>query len=761
MKQILKILYLFVFCSLLGFEGSLFAQLNAPKNLRAKPTDDNRILLEWEKPDAFKVTSYYIYRACNPDTIGFIHVASVPGNMLYYLDDGLKKGEKYNYYISAVSGYEGSGKSNMASAPAIQGAGYISFITLPRTQAQVANGFLDAVIASSTNTNAKIEYELITKPEGMTLLNSNGWKISWNPPASGRYDVSVLAKYTNDSLYQKYGIITKTIQKYTIQVAGKIGNISGTVTDESGKFVSNVVLKFYQANDQCFSYETTTDDFGAYNLKDISTGSYYVYMKAPEGYVSTWYPSTPEMKSGSLVQITENSQVKQSFTIKNDRINTAYIKGIVKDTFNNPIANISVIAINAQDYLNIGKDDKSLDNYIDELRNDYSFYSDLTEVSGEFSIEVPKGKQYFVYCQSDGYSTAYYPNTSDLLSAAKLNVDGNKEGINFYLLSKKASQNKIDGKVIRTDIGTGIESRVILINKSAQRGGQGGGRIPFRSADVFTSIPSACIVTIKTDKSGTFVMDNIDTSRYYVQAVPVGNFLPSYYAPNYSNGTIDWKNADSINMAGAVTGLVVKSMPSICDGVGSISGTIKSYDSQQYTGIGGAIVYALSDGVPFAYGITDSLGNYLIKGLRVGKYTLYVDLIGYKITSSSEFTISFPNVNIENANITLLSPIMDVNSKDINTIPLGYNLSQNFPNPFNPSTTIKYVLAKRSMVELKVFDVLGREVAVLFRGMKDAGGYQMMFDGSNMASGLYFVTLKVDEGAKTVYFDKRKMLLIK
>jgi hypothetical protein len=77
--------------------------------------------------------------------------------------------------------------------------------------------------------------------------------------------------------------------------------------------------------------------------------------------------------------------------------------------------------------------------------------------------------------------------------------------------------------------------------------------------------------------------------------------------------------------------------------------------------------------------------------------------------------------------------------------PVMYALSQNYPNPFNPSTTIKYKLPKSSVVRLSVFDMLGREVSVLLNERRDAGVYEVKFDGSSLASGVYFYRLQAGD----------------
>ena len=88
--------------------------------------------------------------------------------------------------------------------------------------------------------------------------------------------------------------------------------------------------------------------------------------------------------------------------------------------------------------------------------------------------------------------------------------------------------------------------------------------------------------------------------------------------------------------------------------------------------------------------------------------------------------------------------------------PSHYVLSQNYPNPFNPSTTIKYELPKASQVTLSVFDILGREVSVLANERKNAGVHEVKFDGSNLASGVYFYRIQAGD-----FIQTKRLLLLK
>ena len=77
-------------------------------------------------------------------------------------------------------------------------------------------------------------------------------------------------------------------------------------------------------------------------------------------------------------------------------------------------------------------------------------------------------------------------------------------------------------------------------------------------------------------------------------------------------------------------------------------------------------------------------------------------------------------------------------------LPTQFSLSQNYPNPFNPSTTIRYALPRNAAVRLTVYDALGREVALLVNGRQEAGGHEVVFQASTLASGMYFYRLQAE-----------------
>jgi hypothetical protein len=83
-------------------------------------------------------------------------------------------------------------------------------------------------------------------------------------------------------------------------------------------------------------------------------------------------------------------------------------------------------------------------------------------------------------------------------------------------------------------------------------------------------------------------------------------------------------------------------------------------------------------------------------------------------------------------------------------------LSQNFPNPFNPSTTIRYGLPNRSHVTLTVFNTLSQQVALLQNNEQEAGYHEVKFDASGLSSGVYFYRLQVGD-----FIQTRRLMVLK
>lgn len=219
------------------------------------------------------------------------------------------------------------------------------------------------------------------------------------------------------------------------------------------------------------------------------------------------------------------------------------------------------------------------------------------------------------------------------------------------------------------------------------------------------------------------------------------NTLQDYvaYLPDY--GIAFSKPVDSINVNQTALNRVRIPM------MGNYSGTV-TYTATVLNPPGtGTITFSWVPGnVKTLSGNPDSLilNSIVSAGVPFANYNIRVTAV-----ESSGPRTHFRDYTLVVANVTGVSTQQNVANI--------YSLRQNYPNPFNPSTSIDYSVAKQSVVSLKIFDVLGREIAVLVNNeVKQAGSYNAVFNASNLPSGIYYYQIKAGD-----FTDTKKMILTK
>lgn len=140
--------------------------------------------------------------------------------------------------------------------------------------------------------------------------------------------------------------------------------------------------------------------------------------------------------------------------------------------------------------------------------------------------------------------------------------------------------------------------------------------------------------------------------------------------------------------------------------------------------------------------------NYAIGDVKPGTYTIRA-LNGAYVRA---VTVSAGQV---------VNADLGVNVRNDFNLPTEFNLSQNYPNPFNSTTVISYSLPEDGNVQLKVFDILGREIAILVDEYKFAGEYHQFFDAFNLSSGVYIYQINYTTNSGLTFIQNKKMNLIK
>ncbi len=188
-------------------------------------------------------------------------------------------------------------------------------------------------------------------------------------------------------------------------------------------------------------------------------------------------------------------------------------------------------------------------------------------------------------------------------------------------------------------------------------------------------------------------------------------------------------------VSGSVTVTVTNNVITVTS-PGPGSGSISSSGSANFSGTGGALN-----------------ASYTFSGTFVAGVSAITASGGW----SAQFSDGTPyGTGSASGTWTTTNQVTGADYGQSGSVPLAHQLLQNYPNPFNPSTTIKYELVTTAEVRLSVYDILGREVSVLVNEKREAGVYEVKFDGSNLESGVYFYRLNAGD-----YVQARKLLLVR
>jgi hypothetical protein len=247
---------------------------------------------------------------------------------------------------------------------------------------------------------------------------------------------------------------------------------------------------------------------------------------------------------------------------------------------------------------------------------------------------------------------------------------------------------------------------------------------------------------------GTYMFEALPEQRLDIIGIPGIGPDDDDYIPTIYPEELDWYNAVPIFPNGPLTGIniMVERLPGGGYAVASfISGVVK-LDNKP---IEDAIVYAKQNNQVLGFGITNKKGEYEINGLPQGDYILVVHRIGASSATR--------NVNLTMEGLTNVFFLIEEAPFFISGVtPKEFELSQNFPNPFNPATKINYSIPVLGKVKLSVYNSTGQLVDVLVNEVQSSGSYSVSFNGSNLSSGVYLY--RIESGS---YTETRKMILVK
>ena len=382
----------------------------------------------------------------------------------------------------------------------------------------------------------------------------------------------------------------------------------------------------------------------------------------------------------------------------------------------------------------------------------YFFYNGIyllgtaqTNSSGNYQLTLPVG-EYTIGVEKDGYYVVFHDSTYDPFFAefVALNL-GEVKTIDFNLKRIDDPNLSISGQIIDSTNNIIINRGIVIV--------RGGTHVPIGKIKANPTL----IDTIQTlagfiKPDGSYKVYAQLPDYYFLQAY-TNNFLPGYYNDE-GLASVYWQSADSLLIDNNIIDKNISLVRDSSWGAGSIGGFITfstPEDQQEFEGI---IIFAknINNGALYSYNFGKELGDYKVTNIPYGTYELVAQRIGLDNAISQTVTIDPFNNQISGINLNFV--ISDLQSET--GIPDGFILYQNYPNPFNPKTIIEFQISELNFVNLKVYDVLGNEIAILVNEEKSPGYYQVEFDSSNLASGVYFYQLSA--GSMT---NIKKMVVLK
>ncbi len=376
----------------------------------------------------------------------------------------------------------------------------------------------------------------------------------------------------------------------------------------------------------------------------------------------------------------------------------------------------------------------------------YILNSVKTDVNGNYSANIPAGN-YLVAAKKDSFYVTFFGQQLDPFHASFINgVQDSTETADINLIRMTQTGISVSGQVLDSLSQTPLYKGIVVVRN--------GTHTPTKSYRKITGTPAdSGFYTAFVDANGNYTVNNVIQPDYYFVQSFSDYFVPTYYSSRDSSAIL-WQQADSVYVDTNLSAINIYMPRDSSIGGGTIQGTIFTGNKLAFD-LSDIILYAQSldyNSPPFNFAISKSDGNYSIPFLPYGNYRIMSQKIGYDDVFSTNVTIDRNNTQING--IDILYNITSVGN-EVN-IPKSIELYQNYPNPFNPSTTIKYSLPVGENIQIRVVNILGQLVSILKDGYQSAGQHQIIFNGDNLSSGVYFIQLTAQNKTLT-----KKIMLLK
>ncbi|MBI5404244.1 MAG: T9SS type A sorting domain-containing protein [Ignavibacteriae bacterium] len=257
---------------------------------------------------------------------------------------------------------------------------------------------------------------------------------------------------------------------------------------------------------------------------------------------------------------------------------------------------------------------------------------------------------------------------------------------------------------------------------------------------------------------GSYTLSNVPQDSIDIGVFP-NSTPPNDWVITYYPSTIYWENATTLYPTGNLTNINIGAIRlAASTNNNSVSGKITGIADNPASNLKDAFVYAKNGNTFVRCTTSDINGRYSLASLPEGSIKIIATRLGFSRDSASLNVTSTSNT--DSINFLLSRYTVGINQIS-SEVPSEFKLFQNFPNPFNPTTIIKFQIKDSRLVTLKVYDILGKEVAVLVNAKLQPGEYETQFPNisitnNQLPSGIYFYRLQTEN-----FSEIKRMVLLK
>ena len=526
---------------------------------------------------------------------------------------------------------------------------------------------------------------------------------------NGIYRVAIISTSTNTPIaYSSIFEISDENQVATgidITLDYETVSVSGYVSCQDGTSPFPFISLISDLNNHVAG-KTLISENGFFRFYNIEEGEYYLI--ATYNNTQVFFPGVVDYVNAQTIYV--GNQNVENITFSIPSFNFYTISGIVTCSITNqPIQNTPVRA-----------------------KSPYSEYpnkSTLTDVNGYYSMILPQNEYIVIsgYSQPN-YLIQFYNQVIDPLSSVIINLDSNTSDINFNLSPMPTNNNHfVSGRV--TIEGEFPDTGIMVIAVSSDEDWD---------------------ITTTTNIYGDYTLPISNPGNYYIYAIE--SSIPPTYYPNVHY----WEIADLVSVNGHIHGINMNLENVLNNGINgqnTISGTVTTADENDIISDVSIIVKNSNEQI-IGFTKTNEYGQYVINNLPDDEMEIIVTKFRY-------YSI-LDNIYLSRNNIidyTLTPYLTNNNDESIpNILPLKLS---NYPNPFNPNTTISFSLQEKEQVTLDIYNIKGQKVRTLIKNETLSGNQNIVWNGKDnngneLSSGIYFSRIKTKSSSAV-----GKMILIK